>query len=105
MHVLDVNLPFGDTAQISVMQGRPKIATEVDTYGNVVHDAYFGLLRESTPAFWVHPSRLYRICKSLPFPNRGVSACWAMIMGVSVKLTSMTITVTHGKAHASIRRV
>lgn len=63
---------FQETDVIPVMQQPP----ENGRHGFVLHDACWDLLRKAFEPDNVPIERLLQICRSLPFPLRGIGVCW-----------------------------
>ena len=67
----DCVLHAGD--ELPVMRQRP----ENNRHGFVLHNACWRLLQKALEPEKVPFERLLKICRSLPFPLRGISVCWS----------------------------
>ena len=69
----DQDCVFQPGDELPVMRQRP----ENNRHGFVLHDACWRLLQKALEPEKVPLERLLKICRSLPFPLRGISVCWS----------------------------
>ena len=68
----DHNYHFQASDELPVMQQCP----ENGRHGFVLHDACFRLLQKALEPDNIPLERLLWVCRSLPFPLRGIGVCW-----------------------------
>ncbi|KAL8828532.1 MAG: hypothetical protein Q9170_006562 [Blastenia crenularia] len=68
----DQDFVFHAGDELPVMRQRP----ENNRHGFVLHDACWRLLQKALEPEKVPLERLLKICRSLPFPLRGIGVCW-----------------------------
>ncbi|KAL9103785.1 MAG: hypothetical protein Q9163_001194 [Psora crenata] len=68
----DQDCVFQAGDELPVMQQHP----ENNRHGFVLHDACWRLVQKALEPEEVPLERLLKICRSLPFPLRGISVCW-----------------------------